>query len=110
MSDIKVARVGQILHQLEVCIVRKRPFSLIRFGDGGVKLLHAYYYNDREQLELISEKEGLPLDNITKIVQLWARYARSANFIDSPGVYFTDRFWGKYKKNLKLASEKTIKR
>jgi len=107
---MKIYNTREILGELEEAIVQKEPFSLIRFGDGGIKLLHSLYYNDDPQLVDIIYREGLPDNKILEFVELWGRYARQANFIDTPEVYFTRKFWNKCKRGDKKVSGKTIDR
>lgn len=107
---MKIYKVDEILSKLKNCIEYKLPFSHIRFGDGGIKLLHALYYNDVEQLLLISKREGIPMEKIVYISELWGYYARRADFIDTPIVYFNDEFWPRLRAKEKHITEKTLER
>jgi len=108
---MKIYKINEILKELEDSIQKKRPWNLIRFGDGGCKAIHSLIFNDRQQLLAICKREGFPENKIIEIFELWGKYARNANFIDCPGVYYMpDIFWGKYKKGLKSISEKTKER
>jgi hypothetical protein len=73
--------------------VNKKPFSHIRFGDGGIKFLHAILFNDTNQLRTICKREGLPANKLNEIFELWGYFARQADFIDTPEVYFDGCFW-----------------
>jgi len=95
---MKIYKVGEILADLENCIENKLPFSHLRFGDGGIKFLHSVLVNDKEQLDIIIKKEGLPSHKIIEIFEMWGHYARNANYIDTPEVYFTGDFWPRIKK------------
>ena len=108
--NLKVHKVADILKDLEDSIEEKRPFSLIRFGDGGIKLIHSYYFHDHKQMYEICKKEGLPGDSVNYIIELWARYANEADYIDCLDVYFSKHFWDKYKKGFTHASDKTMMR
>jgi len=99
--------VDEILTDLENHIIKKEPFSLIRFGDGGIKFMHAVQYGDEHQVEIIIEKEGMPINKSKDIVRLWVEYANKSNYIDLPDIYYTRKFWGKFKKAGKRASLKT---
>ena len=104
----KIYKVSSILKELDEAIINKNPFSIIRFGDGGIKLMHSVLYNDREQLIAICEREGLPEDRIIELIYLWGAYANKADYIDTPIVYFDNTFWGRYKRGTyKQISEKT---
>jgi len=80
------------------CIRNKQPFSHIRFGDGGIKFIDAVLHDNKEQLQIIIKKEGLPSYKIPEIFELWGYYARKANYIDSPEIYFNNTFWPRVKK------------
>lgn len=106
---MKIYKTVEILTSLKEAIDTRAPFSLIRFGDGGIKLIHAYFYNDRDQLDQIVEKEGIPYDKIKSLIDLWAIASSNANYIDTPEVYFTETFWPRVKGHKKI-SEKTVQR
>lgn len=105
-----IYRVRDILGKLESCIYNRIPFSHIRFGDGGIKFLHCVLYRDVEQLGIILRKEGIPNDKISEVFKLWGYYARRADFIDTPEVYFNNTFWKRLKRFNKKISDKTAKR
>lgn len=92
-----IYKVNEILNKLENCIQYRKPFSLIRFGDGGLKFIDAILNNDTEQLNLINYKEGIPSDKIDTILKLWGRYASQADYIDTPEIYFNNTFWNRVK-------------
>jgi hypothetical protein len=93
-----IYNINDILNKLDKCIKYKLPFSHIRFGDGGIKYIHSLLYNDLEQLGIIVKKEGLPRHNLVEILELWGYYARRADFIDTPEVYYNGEFWPRIKK------------
>jgi len=107
---MKIYTVKEILNKLENCIEYKKSFSHIRFGDGGVKFLHSILYGDIDQLKIIVKKEGLPRSEIVKIFELWGYFARRADFIDTPEVYFTGEFWPRLRKPTKGITDKTAAR
>jgi len=99
MSKIRIYKVKEILIELDDCIINKKPFSLIRWGDGGIKAMDCILRNqNQERLLTILSKEGIPNGRIYSIFYLWGKYAREANFIDSPEVYFTNQFWPRFKR------------
>ena len=104
---MKIAKVEDILKNVEECIKNDDPFSLIRFGDGGIKFIHAMLFNDKKQIKQIIEREGLPTDKLDIVLKLWGKYARAANYIDTPEVYFTDKFWPRLKTPVKQITGKT---
>lgn len=108
---MEVAKTGKVMKDLEKHIREKQPFSLIRFGDGGIKYLHSVLYDDSRQLSMIVKKEGIPLVKVPEVFELWGFYARRANYIDTPQVYFGEKFWPRLKKPpTKPMSKETILR
>lgn len=106
---VYVYKLDDILREIQESIVKKKPFSLIRFGDGGIKLIHSVLYSDKEQLDIILLKEGIPKHVVNEVLEQWTTFANSANFIDSPVVYFSDKFWPRYKAKFKQMSSKTTR-
>jgi hypothetical protein len=104
---VKIYSVNSILRELQYCILYKRPFSHIRFGDGGLKYIQSVLKNDSELLDIIVEKEGLPQEKTMEILKLWVYYANKANFIDSPEVYFNGTFWPRVRTLRKGIRKKT---
>ncbi len=102
-----IYKVDDLLGKLENCIKYKIPFSHIRFGDGGIKFIDSILKANFEQMRMIIEKEGLPSTRVVEIFELWGYYARQADFIDSPEVYFDGSFWPRVKKKIKPISEAT---
>jgi len=107
-EKIKVYSVSVIMEHLDKCIQNKDPFSLIRFGDGGLKFIHSLVFNDDRQLEIILRKEGIPRSNMIEIFEKWGYYVRKADYIDTPQVYFSKTFWPRYRKNFKPMNPSTI--
>jgi hypothetical protein len=104
---MKIYKIEAILEKLEKCIKYKRPFSHIRFGDGGIKYIDSIIFNDIKQLTSIIKKEGIPRSKLLEVFELWGYYARHADFIDTPEVYFMDRFWPRVKRPGKPISGST---
>lgn len=102
-----IYKIEDIFNKLENCIEYNLPFSHIRFGDGGIKFIHSLLYNDLEQLASIVQKEGLPRHNLVEMLELWGYYARRADFIDTPEVYYTGEFWPRIKKPGKPINKET---
>lgn len=98
-------KVDYILDKLQNAINNKVPFSLIRFGDGGLKLIYYFLTDEKNELRKISEKEGIPLRKMREVLEAWRFFANSADFIDSPQCYF-EGFWDRYK----LLGEKRSKK
>jgi hypothetical protein len=104
---VKIFKIEEILQKIEDCIVNKKPFSHIRFGDGGLKFINSVLNNDHEQLKDIVEKEGIPNNLVVEIFELWGYYARKADFIDCPEVYYNGQFWERLKGSMKQINLKT---
>lgn len=95
---MKIYKIEDMFDKLDYCIANKLPFSHIRFGDGGIKYIHSILFKDYEQLGIILKKEGIPNQLVVEIMELWGYYARRADFIDTPEVYYTGEFWERIKK------------
>ncbi len=102
-----IYKIEDILSKLENCIEYKIPFSHIRFGDGGIKFIDSILNGNFDQLKLIVKKEGISSSKIIEVFELWGYYARHADFIDTPEVYFNDTFWPRMKKINRDINEST---
>ena len=100
-------KTQHILNDLDDCIDKENCFSCIRYGDGTLKALHAFYFNDEEQINAIVEKEGIPRDKWPEIMEYWKQTANTANYIDTCDVYINGTFWPRVRKNNQPMSEKT---
>ena len=104
---MKFLRIPDIFQILNNCIEFKLPFSHIRFGDGGIKFIHSILFRNVKQLNVIVEKEGLPPSKVAEIFELWGYYARRADCIDTPEVYFDGTFWPRVKTKAKTINIET---
>jgi len=104
---MKIYTIEDIFDKLDWCIKNKLSFSHLRFGDGGIKYIHSIIYKDFEQLTTIIRKEGIPNQKVVEILELWGLYARQADFIDTPEVYYTGEFWERIKKRGKPINYET---
>jgi len=102
-----IYQIKDILEKLENAIVFKQSFSHIRFGDGGLKFIHGMINGDIAGLRKIADMEGLPYNHLDEILLLWGKYARAADFIDNPEVYFNGKFWGRTRSTNKKISKQT---
>jgi len=109
-SNLKYYSYLEILNHLEKAMNQKLPFSLVRFGDGGIKLIHSVLYNDELQLTQILNKEGIPQDKAKWLLLKWAVTARDADYIDTPEIYFTSYFWPRLRAIGKGMTKKTVDR
>lgn len=102
-------KVDYILRSLSRSIADNTPFSHIRFGDGGLKFIRAFIRGDDKSLDKIVEKEGLPSSKLAEVFGLWGYYARRADFIDCPQVYYDGTFWPRVQRKHKNISRGTQK-
>jgi len=100
--------IEEILNDLKKCIENKIPFSLIRFGDGGLKFIESVTRGNHNQLSEISLKEGFPIELSGDILEWWGWAARTANYIDTPEIYFTEYFWPRLRGPKKPMHKQTI--
>lgn len=96
-NDIPIYKTIEVLRIIEHRINANKAFSLIRFGDGTIKAINAYYENDDESLKKISVQEGIPVNQFGRLINLWKTSANVSDFIDSPEVYFSNLFWQRTK-------------
>lgn len=108
--NVNVYSVKEIFEHLKICIRDDKPFSLIRLGDGGLKMIHSFIYDDKEQLDIIIKKEGLEPKIIKKVLQLWGYYGKRADYIDTPEVYFSPYFWPRIRAKQKAMKPYTVNR
>ena len=107
---MKIFSTLHILKELDDDIQTKTPFSLMRLGDGGLKYIHAVLFNDTNQLQQISDKEGIPLNSVDYILDLWKTSSNLCDYIDSSQVYYTDFFWERVRKGKQSMSPDTIQK
>uniref|UniRef100_A0A6M3KJ71 Putative methyltransferase n=1 Tax=viral metagenome TaxID=1070528 RepID=A0A6M3KJ71_9ZZZZ len=92
----RIATVSQILDDIEHSINNELPFSLVRFGDGGLKVFEGYL--NHKELYTQHRQEGIPLEFFGELTDGWVRCANEANYVDSPIVYFKDEIFIKRNK------------
>ncbi len=102
-----IHKIRNILTHLDSSIRERSPFSLIRFGDGGIKAIHSYIFCDVPQLSIISEKEGIPLNKFEMLIDGWAAAVKYTDYLDSQEMYFDGRFWPRLRKPQKGMTAKT---
>jgi len=84
-----IIKSSEIVTKIEEAVNNRTPFSLIRFGDGALKLLRGFL-EDKPFLLQHNRQEGIPLDFFDELVKMWAEYANEADFIDCHQDYFDD--------------------
>lgn len=105
-----IVKLKDLINEIDDCIKNKKSFSLLRWGDGGIKYIHALLTNDNDQINQICKKEGIPSNKLYDILKTWSYFATKANYIDTPQVYFDGEFWERCRKKFKPMSSKTDKR
>lgn len=106
----QITKCNQIMKELKDSINLKKSFGLIRFGDGTIKAIHSFLFNDVKQLKAICIQEGIPFDNYSKIIDFWVASSNYCNYIDCPEVYFSSKFWKRTRKNKQRMTQKTYDR
>jgi hypothetical protein len=96
------------MNHLNTNILNKSPWSLIRLGDGGLKFIHSYFFNDDQKLDTICRSEGIPKHLVYEILELWKFTINSSDYCDSPEVYFSGLFWNRLRGNMAPMSKHTI--
>jgi len=99
MSSIK--RIEDIIDHVVIAVSNKLPFSLIRFGDGGLKIMHNYL-NGNVKYHNSWRQEGIPMDYFNTLIRQWVLAANEADYIDSHAVYFEDDLHSKRHKTSQL--------
>lgn len=106
----KIYGVDHIIDDLQIHIADKKPWSLIRFGDGGLKFIWSVMMKDTPLLDSICRKEGIPRSQTETVLRYWGKYANEADYIDCPQVYMTGKFWPRIKgENKKISVETAYK-
>lgn len=105
-----IHKIRNIIKHLDSAVKERSSFSLVRFGDGGIKAIHAFLYHDIDQMNIICDKEGFQFAIYPEVMQKWGELARRSNYIDSQEMYFDGRFWPRLRKLNKPMTSKTQKR
>lgn len=74
-------------------IERKTPFSLVRVGDGDLKLLVTLIDNKVNKVKF--NRNGIPHNEGDKILRLYKNACNNANYTTSFEMYYTDKFWSR---------------
>jgi len=106
-NEYRIFGVDPIIRDLQDHIIDNKPWSLIRFGDGGLKFIWSLMVHDIPLLDSISRKEGIPRSQSEGVLKYWTKYANEANYIDCPQVYMSGKFWPRVKGENKPISIQT---
>uniref|UniRef100_A0A6M3L1F7 Uncharacterized protein n=1 Tax=viral metagenome TaxID=1070528 RepID=A0A6M3L1F7_9ZZZZ len=88
---INIVKISKILDDIEDCVLRNKRFSLIRFNDGGLKVMDGILSGDKYTKIVQGRKEGIPQNYFGELLSGWAKCANEANYIDSPEHYFSTK-------------------
>ena len=74
-------------------VKNKKPFSLVRVGDGDLKLL--VKLNQGMINEVKFKRSGIPNDKGPEILKMYRESCNFANYTSSFEMYYTNRFWSR---------------
>lgn len=97
IDQFKIYGIDRIMNELNTVICEQKPWSLIRFGDGGLKFIWSIMMDDMSFLKRIAKKEGIPISQFKQVLKYWTKYANEADYIDCPQVYMQGKFWPRVK-------------
>jgi hypothetical protein len=85
--------LDQILDDIKLHINEKLPFSLVRIGDGDLKLLACLIQGEINEQKF--KRSGVPHEKAEWVLNLYRQSCNSANYTSSFEMYYTDRFWNR---------------
>jgi len=85
--------INYILDDILYHINNKEPFSLVRLGDGDLKLLVGLLEKEINKPKF--DRSGIPYDKGKWLLQVYKRSCNSANYISSFEMYGTKKFWSR---------------
>jgi len=86
---MKLSTVSEVVRDLQVAIVSRSPFSMIRFNDGGLKVMKRFIDGTTDYST--SRQEGIPHFFFKNLIKSWINSANEADYIDSPEFYFIEK-------------------
>lgn len=88
-----VYKLNYILNDIEEHVNKKEPFSLVRIGDGDLKLLAELVEGRINERKF--NRSGIPRDRGDWILKLYRDGCNNANYTTSFEMYYTDQFWNR---------------
>jgi len=84
-----------ILRDIELHMEKKEPFSLVRLGDGDLKLLLSFLRKRLPENKL--KQQGIPIKaaSIKNVITIYRESCNNANYISSFDMYYEEskQFW-----------------
>lgn len=84
-------KLKNILSDIEFHIQNKKPFSIVRLGDGDLKILEELQTNNFSSVR--SEREGYNKLNSKKLLDIYVNACNNANYISGFDLYLDNTFW-----------------
>ena len=72
-------------------IKEKRPFSLVRIGDGDLKLIGSLIKNQSNEAKF--QRSGIPNEKGKFILNIYKNACNNSNYTSSFEMYYTNEFW-----------------
>lgn len=82
---------SHILQDIKNSVENKIPFSIVRLGDGDIKLLVSALKGDTNNPKF--RQQGIPPGTANEILDIYKHSCNTANYISSFDIYFSDDFW-----------------
>jgi len=84
-------KLNHILADINDHVKSKKPFSIVRIGDGDLKLLDALVLGRMNKQKF--DRSGIPHNKVDWVLQLYRESCNFANYTSSFEMYYTDQFW-----------------
>ena len=84
-----IYKVDYVIDEIEYCYINKKPFSIVRPGDGALKLFKTHIL---KRYDVSNEKfiqQGIPVEWVPATVDRFAQACNEANYILSFELYLT---------------------
>lgn len=86
-------KVDSVLNDVKFHLDEKKPFSLVRVGDGDLKLLTGIHKGRINKQKF--RRSGIPDKDADKLIQIYRDGCNTANYTSSFEHYLTDRMWNR---------------
>lgn len=83
--------VNYILSDIEKHLKSEKPFSLVRVGDGDLKLLDSLVKGNINKVKF--NRSGIPENKLRWLLRIYRRSCNNANYTSSFEMYYSDKFW-----------------
>ena len=82
-----------VLNDIEHHLNVGEPFSILRVGDGDLKLLWDIHYGKVNKQKF--QRSGIPKDKAQFVIDIYRDGCNNANYTSSFDVYYTDKMWNR---------------